>query len=795
MMLSRRSWRRYLLFAGVLTGLWLLVRTVAPVTGLTRSFYDSLDRATASVVEERTTAIDLAFIDAQRLPNRFYRTRWHGVWFSPRQERVDFYAGADDGVVVRVDGEIVLERNPRVGMRTEGRTVELDAGAHRLEIDHWQRGGGRHLNVQWAPVGETPRALSPSRLFKQDPGAFAYWLLVAARQLQTLVLLVWAAGPAVLVGRMVYRTASVLTARDVRTRVRAVLFPALLGPCQVLLFGPLTVHTTNRAEFLAPFWSLAPRWVWLLAPVVGTLTAIGLVLPARWFTRYVAVLFALGVLFWVQGNFLLAEYGLLDGGGLDLATQAWRAPFEVGLWIGAIALAAVFAAAVAKMAPLASQLLIALQAVVLLVPTVAPTTPSTSAASARWRLPPPEIYQLSRTRNLIHIVLDMFPTERFLAIVDADRSTFDRDLSGFTVFADHLGAFPTTKASMPAMLTGVTYRNDIPFRDFLERRANVSVFHALGQQGFRLRSISSLTSDHPSRTVPGGDAAIRYNIPVPYSTSRDYRDFAAAQLLDLSLFRHAAHGVKTAIYRDQQWLVQQWLAARRTVVAERPFSDAAFLFEFARRVTLGSDDPVYTFMHLLTSHPPIVTNADCTYLGGRQRLTVERYTAQAECALTGVRALLDRLRALGVYDSTVIVVTSDHGLSLSGLDDDPFRGLSSPAGALDRIVSHATPLLAIKPAGSTGPLRTSYAPTAITDIPATMFDLVGLPNVLGRGESAFALEAATPRTRRYAHHPWRNADWSRPYFDVLHVFSVTERVTTPDSWHYQEAIFNPTTER
>ena len=806
MTLFQRLWKRYLLFAVVLTALWLLVRSVAPPTGLTRSFYYPLEReyprarATDALVEERTTAIDLAFIDEQRRPNRFYRVHWHGVWFSPSQERVDFYAGADDAVVVRVDGEIVLERNPTVGMHTEGRTVELDAGAHRLEIDHWQRGGGRHLNVQWALAGGTPRTLNPSRLFEQDPGAFAYWLLVTSSQLQTLVLLVWAAGPTVLLGRMVYRTASVMTARDLRTRLRTVLFPALLGPCQVLLFGPLTVHTTNRAEFLAPFWSLAPRWVWLLAPVVGTLVAIGLVLPARWFARYVAVLFALGVLLWVQGNFLLADYGPLDGAGLDLATHAWRAPFEFGVWIGTVALAAVFAAAVTTAAPVGSQLLVAMQGIVLLLQAVAPALSMSaghteSTAAAAWRLAPPEIYQLSRTRNLIHIVLDMLPTEHFVTIVDADRSTFARDLPGFTVFADHLGAFPTTKASMPTMFSGVAYRNEMPFDTFLERRAQPTVFQALGQHGFHLRSLSSFGSDHPGEGA-WTDPAIRYTIPSPYSTARDYRDVTAAQLLDLSLFRHVPHGVKAGIYRDQQWLFQPWLAARRAVVAERPFSDAAFLLEFARRATLGGDDSVYTFMHLITPHPPIVTNADCTYPGRRQAITVESYTAQARCALSGVRALLDRLRELDIYDSSAILLTSDHGLSRFRPDDDPFRGMSSPAGALDRIVPKATPFLAIKPVRSQGPLRLSYAPTAITDLPATLLDLVGLPNTIGRGVSVFALDLTVPRERTYAHYEWgrRNTWGTGPYFDVLHVFSVNGRVTTPESWHYQQAIFEPTNE-
>ena len=63
-------------------------------------------------------------------------------------------------------------------------------------------------------------------------------------------------------------------------------------------------------------------------PSSASLATLGLVMPARWFPRYVAGLCAVGVLLWAQGNLLLADYGLLDGGGLDLASHAWRTPFE-----------------------------------------------------------------------------------------------------------------------------------------------------------------------------------------------------------------------------------------------------------------------------------------------------------------------------------------------------------------------------------------------------------------------------------------------------------------------------------
>ena len=151
------SW--YSLAAVSLPLLWLAALGLAPEAGLIRSYWYPVDASTEPIIEERITAIDLAFIDERQRPTRNYRVRWEGVWFSPRAELVDFYAGADDGVILRVDGDTVIERSPAVGMQTVARTVELGAGAHRLEIEHWQDGGRRSLNVQWAHAGVTPALL------------------------------------------------------------------------------------------------------------------------------------------------------------------------------------------------------------------------------------------------------------------------------------------------------------------------------------------------------------------------------------------------------------------------------------------------------------------------------------------------------------------------------------------------------------------------------------------------------------------------------------------------------------
>ena len=109
---------------------------------------------------------------------------WRGFWFLPQAQTVDVYAGADDRVDVLVDGQLVLQRSPRLGMHTIGETITLSAGSHTVTVRYQQDGGGMHLNVQRAFAGARPAPFTPTRLFPKVPnvqdirlGTGTYWLL------------------------------------------------------------------------------------------------------------------------------------------------------------------------------------------------------------------------------------------------------------------------------------------------------------------------------------------------------------------------------------------------------------------------------------------------------------------------------------------------------------------------------------------------------------------------------------------------------------------------------------------
>lgn len=176
-------------------------------TGLVQSVTLIDDDGRTNLLTRITPDIDLAFLDDNsELPQQFFEVHWEGLWHLPEDLQVDVHAGGDDDVAVRIDDELVLERNPVIGMHTTSERLTLDAGLHRLTVDHVQRRGGYHLNVQWAPAGGRARAFDPERLFPTRPEPeqivrnqrlLLLRRLVAATWTALLVYLLWLVLPAV----------------------------------------------------------------------------------------------------------------------------------------------------------------------------------------------------------------------------------------------------------------------------------------------------------------------------------------------------------------------------------------------------------------------------------------------------------------------------------------------------------------------------------------------------------------------------------------------------------------------
>jgi hypothetical protein len=91
------------------------------------------------------------------------------------------------------------------------------------------------------------------------------------------------------------------------------------------------------------------------------------------------------------------------------------------------------------------------------------------------------------------------------------------------------------------------------------------------------------------------------------------------------------------------------------------FSHTEFLGWFTEHATISSPVPVYKYIHVMNTHRPMVVDAACQFAGRALPDEREHLLNQSRCTLNTLLPLFQRLRQLGVYDPSLIIVNADHG--------------------------------------------------------------------------------------------------------------------------------------
>jgi hypothetical protein len=222
-------------------------------------------------------------------------------------------------------------------------------------------------------------------------------------------------------------------------------------------------------------------------------------------------------------------------------------------------------------------------------------------------------------------------------------------------------------------------------------------------------------------------------------------------------------------------------------------NSAAFFTQFIDTMSLGREGPVYKLLHIGVPHRPVVLDAECEFIG-RTRFSLQAYLGQSRCAVNLVTAFLDRLRDYGIYDTSLIVVSSDHGTDLRPPGYEGRSGsLPELTGAstsgLPSIVGASRPLMAIKPVGRTGTLVVSDAPTTHADLPATMLNLLDLPADLGH-HHMLEQDSTSSRERFYGAYDLRFR-FPETHLNRLDVLSVRGKSVDATGWNLVRSVMPP----
>ncbi len=553
----------------------------------------------------------------------------------------------------------------------------------------------------------------------------------------------------------------------------------------IFIFSPFSLYTTNLEQFTT---SLTGVMKLCLIPVlILFLIFIPVInLSVRNTHRVSALLAMFSLLIWFQGNVLLWDYGILDGRIINWNDYVFRGWIDGWIWIVALGLVYSFYQKFGEIVIKSAVFILILQLLTLCYTSYENWDLINKESIKTSTDDPTELFKFSRNGNILHIVADGFQSDVFNELVHQERlkDKYQDAFQGFTYYRETLGAFPYTKFAIPAFLAGEMYSNKLPKNIYVDKvLQGHTILSTANKEGYEIDIAS------------GGSYLINRYSNLPYmnmynldnikSASAEFRDTAV--IIDLALFRVSPHFLKKYVYNNQDWLVSK-LAKSENIFQFSYFSHTIFLNMFSQTMSIEREEPVYKYIHIMNTHNPMVVDNQCRYAGQATKMNRTTLTTQSRCTLDTLSMLFQKMKDLGVFDSTLIIVHGDHGGWAPNYRQGPPVTFSTGAKARDWLTSLASPLLAIKKPNDNADFRLSDIQASLLDIPATISDIMNWDTYF-KSQSLEKINPGDNRKRFFRYYDYQKNAHQQDYTGPIHEFSI-------EGSHYEvewkpENIFYP----
>ncbi|MFA7685465.1 MAG: sulfatase-like hydrolase/transferase [Candidatus Gracilibacteria bacterium] len=540
-------------------------------------------------------------------------------------------------------------------------------------------------------------------------------------------------------------------------------------------FSAMNVHYINIAEFDFTAKQVAIYLIIFCIVLTVLITKFVTFFKHKTVEKIVVLFLALGVLVWIQANLVPWDYGVLDGKEIDWEHKKIYGYLDGGMWILGLLICFFKSKVFYKNARTISVAFILVQVIFLTITVSnAPAEPSLKS----YTISEDQKYTFSKDNNVVFVILDTFQTDVFQEIIKDDPS-FKDVFDGFTYYRNALSGFPTTYPSVPFVLTGQYYENKIPMQDFIkEVFLGNSLPKVLKDSGYEVDLFAS-------RNTVLYDERIASNFVKKTDIFINSGEFL--RFLTADIFKISPHFAKKLIYNH--------LTKKQ---AEKTAIDQFFEFmdgikkkaEVANSADQNYDKGSFKYYHLIGIHPPLTI--DENFQIKELEMTRENLKKQGIAMLKSMELLLEKLKKLGVYDNSMVIIIADHGLG-TDINLNLYKRLKDSNKVPMKEKGTALPLVLVKPFKATGEMKMSDSPVSLMDVPITVFKALGITGDFV-GRSMLDVSENENRTRRFLYYDWANQYWKleKRYLPPMKEYFVTGFSWLDSSWTAGKVI-NPVT--
>lgn len=339
----------------------------------------------------------------------------------------------------------------------------------------------------------------------------------------------------------------------------------------------------------------------------------------------------------------------------------------------------------------------------------------------RFDLSDMEILNFSSKKNIIIFVIDSLQTDIFMQALQ-NNSKLIKTFQGFTCFLNNSGNSPNTTFAVPAMVSGIPYKGDIPKEKYIAKVLNgpTSLPVILRQHGYDVRLFTM-------HTIPYQPGITKWD---NIKNDADHGGAISAwlSLTRLAMYKVMAMPIKLFLRdekrfaRFEDYLVRI-LSSEKPALANR-YDDAMLLNRLIKDITVSNSIPVMRWFHFQGIHHPL-TLISKEEQDDHHKAVNQLAQIQADRLLKLFSEMLLAFRRFGIYNDATIAVLGDHGRA-----------------------EQRKPVMLIKKAGASSEFLFNEAPTSNTDLTSTLLADAGIKTAQ-EGLDMFNIDPEKKRKRNY----------------------------------------------
>lgn len=511
-----------------------------------------------------------------------------------------------------------------------------------------------------------------------------------------------------------------------------------------LFFTPSEMFIGNMSDFGFTYGVTAAVMGVASLIYVVLATAGMMLLRGKIFDAVVTFVFSFTLTSYIQGNFMNSDFGYMNGQAIEWQEYAKLAMLNIAVWSVIMLIPFIvrlFSRNVwSKALQFVSAFLVVIQAVALVSLLL---TADFTLEQGKHFVSSGGLYEVGEKDNVIVFVLDYTDNEYADELERDEPGFFDR-LEGFTRYTDYASVYRATLPSVPFLLTATPW-------DPME---SLWVYpqYAFNQSSF-LKEMKDLNSSVNvyTLTMYMGEAGFDYiDNYVEEKPQVDYFGLFRA-MENCTLYRTMPIIAKSTFWFYTNDLTNMAIDQDYVSLETTPYDYDNSVFydglkEYGLSVRENDDtDKNFTFIHLFGSHYPWTIDE---YGNRTDNGTLK---SQGFGCFRIVYEYLDKLKELGLYDESTIIIMSDHGMCIFDEDAVEEKYNDGEVWFTDVYEDFApTPILFVKPAGKGegDPYTESKAPVTQYDFHATILEALG-GDGSKYGRTIFDIAEDEERTRYY----------------------------------------------